>query len=164
LEPPKFPEVHVPFEFLIQQASLFPLEERVEKVFLRLVKYNMAGEKTNGLIRRITLASNWIEDKITHRRQVVDISLSPNERRALDQLIDTLRSYIGSEDKPDTPLILQTKIFEIARSNSIQPKEFFKLLYKLILHTDKGPRLGNYAVDLGLQRTCEILTEHLKLA
>jgi lysyl-tRNA synthetase class 1 len=164
LEPPKFPEVHVPFEFLIQQASLFPLEERVEKVFQRLVKYNMAGEKTNGLIRRITLASNWIEDKITHRRQVVDISLSPNERRALDQLIDTLRSYIGSEDKPDTPLILQTKIFEIARSNSIQPKEFFKLLYKLILHTDKGPRLGNYAVDLGLQRTCEILTEHLKLA
>jgi lysyl-tRNA synthetase, class I len=164
LEPPKFPEVHVPFEFLIQQASLFPLEERVEKVFLRLVKYNMAGEKTNGLIRRITLASNWIEDKITHRRQVVDISLSPNERRALDQLIDMLRSYIGSEGKPDTPLILQTKIFEIARSNSIQPKEFFKLLYKLILHTDKGPRLGNYAVDLGLQRTCEILTEHLKLA
>jgi lysyl-tRNA synthetase class 1 len=95
---------------------------------------------------------------------VGNISLSPNERRALGQLIDTLRSFIGSEENPDTPLILQTKIFEIARGNSIQPKEFFKLLYKLILHTDKGPRLGNYVVDLGLQRTCEILTEHQRLA
>ncbi|HYY67928.1 MAG TPA: lysine--tRNA ligase [Nitrososphaeraceae archaeon] len=164
LKPPKFPEIHVPFEFLIQQASLFPLEERVEKVFQRLVKYNMTKEKTNGLIRRITLASNWIEDKISNQQWVVGISLSQNERRALGQLTDTLRSYIGSEENPDTPLILQTKIFEIARNNSIQPKEFFKLLYKLILHTDKGPKLGNYAVDLGLKRTCEILTEHLELA
>jgi lysyl-tRNA synthetase class I len=36
------------------------------------------------------------------------------------------------------------------------------LIYKLILRTDRGPRLGNYVVDLGIQRTREILTEHLR--
>jgi hypothetical protein len=29
------------------------------------------------------------------------------------------------------------------------------------LHSDRGPRLGNYVIDLGIQRTCEILTARL---
>jgi lysyl-tRNA synthetase class 1 len=162
LKPPGSPESHIPFEFLVQQGSLFPLEERVEKVFQRLVKYKMARERTGGLVKRITLASNWIEDGVSVGHQVFDIILSPNERKAVGELIETLRVFIGSEQRPDTPLVLQTKIFEIARSNRIQPKDFFKLIYRLILRTDKGPRLGNYAVDLGIQRTCEILTERLR--
>jgi lysyl-tRNA synthetase class 1 len=162
LKPPKFPEDHIFFEFLVQQGSLFPLEEREEKVFQRLARYHMVRKKTDSLIRKISLASNWIEDKITNGDQLLDISLSANERNALSELIDMLRSYIGSEGEQNTPLVIQTKLFEIARNNEIQPKDFFRLIYKLILRTDRGPRLGNYVVDLGVQRTREILTEHLR--
>jgi lysyl-tRNA synthetase, class I len=162
LKPPKFPEDHISFEFLVQQGSLFPLEEREEKVFQRLARYHMVRKKTDGLVRKISLASNWIEDKITNGNQLLDISLSANEKNALSELIDTLRSYIGSEGGQNTPLLIQTKLFEIARNNGVQPKDFFRLIYKLILRTDRGPRLGNYVVDLGIQRTREILTEHLR--
>ncbi|MGA7601563.1 MAG: lysine--tRNA ligase, partial [Nitrososphaeraceae archaeon] len=162
LKPPKFPEDHISFEFLVQQGSLFPLEEREEKVFQRLARYHMVRKKTNGLVRKISLASNWIEDKITNGNQLLDISLSANEKNALSELIDTLRSYIGSEGGQNTPLLIQTKLFEIARNNGVQPKDFFRLIYKLILRTDRGPRLGNYVVDLGIQRTREILTEHIR--
>jgi lysyl-tRNA synthetase class 1 len=161
LKPPKFPEDHISFEFLVQQGSLFPLEEREEKVFQRLARYHMVRKKTDGLVRKISLASNWIEDKITNGNQLLDVSLSANEKNALRELIDTLRSYIGSEGGQNTPLLIQTKLFEIARNNGVQPKDFFRLIYKLILRTDRGPRLGNYVVDLGIQRTREILTEHL---
>ena len=122
----------------------------------------MVRKKTNGLVRKISLASNWIEDKITNGNQLLDISLSANEKNALSELIDTLRSYIGSEGGQNTPLLIQTKLFEIARNNGVQPKDFFRLIYKLILRTDRGPRLGNYVVDLGIQRTREILTEHIR--
>jgi lysyl-tRNA synthetase class 1 len=162
LKPPKFPEDHISFEFLVQQGSLFPLEEREEKVFQRLARYHMVRKKTNGLVRKISLVSNWIEDKITNGNQLLDISLSANEKNALSELIDTLRSYIGSEGGQNTPLLIQTKLFEIARNNGVQPKDFFRLIYKLILRTDRGPRLGNYVVDLGIQRTREILTEHIR--
>lgn len=161
LKPPKLPEDHISFEFLAQQGSLFPLEEREEKVFQRLARYHMVRKKTDGLVRKISLASNWIEDKVINGHQLLDISLSANEKNALSELIDTLRSYIGSEGEQNTPLLIQTKLFEIARNNGVQPKDFFRLIYKLILRTDRGPRLGNYVVDLGIQRTCEILTEHL---
>jgi lysyl-tRNA synthetase, class I len=43
----------------------------------------------------------------------------------------------------------------------VEPKNFFKLIYRLLLNTDTGPRLGNYAVDLGIEKTCEILSKHL---
>ncbi|HKI08249.1 MAG TPA: lysine--tRNA ligase [Nitrososphaeraceae archaeon] len=162
LRPPKYPDTHIPFDLLVQYGSLFPLEERVEKVFQRLVKYNMAKEKTPGLIRRISLASNWIEDKMSDGRQISNVSLGPSERRAVDQLVGLLSYYSGLQERTDIPGILQTKIFEIARSNNILPKDFFKLIYRILLNEDKGPKLGNYVVDLGIERTCEILMENLK--
>jgi lysyl-tRNA synthetase, class I len=161
LKPPKFPEDHITYEFLVQQGSLFSLHEREEKVLQRLERYKMIRKKTGSLIRRIRLASNWIEDKIIDGHQVLDVSLSTNEKKALTELVETLRSYVGAEDKQNTPLEVQTKIFEIARNNEVQPKDFFRLLYNLILHSDRGPRLGNYVIDLGIQRTCEILTASL---
>jgi lysyl-tRNA synthetase, class I len=161
LKPPKFPEDHITYEFLVQQGFLFSLHEREEKVLQRLERYKMIRKKTGSLIRRIRLASNWIEDKIIDGHQVLDISLSTNEKKALTELVETLRSYVGAEDKQNTPLEVQTKIFEIARNNEVQPKDFFRLLYNLILHSDRGPRLGNYVIDLGIQRTCEILTASL---
>jgi lysyl-tRNA synthetase, class I len=130
-------------------------------VLQRLERYKMIRKKTGSLIRRIRLASNWIEDKIIDGHQVLDISLGTNEKKALTELVETLRSYVGAEDKQNTPLEVQTKIFEIARNNEVQPKDFFRLLYNLILHSDRGPRLGNYVIDLGIQRTCEILTARL---
>lgn len=162
LRPPEYPDTHIPFDLLVQYGSLFPLDERIEKVFQRLVKYNMAKEKTPGLVRRISLASNWIEDKMSDRRQISNVSLGPSERRAVDQLVGLLSSYSGLQERTDIPGILQTKIFEIARSNNILPKDFFKLIYRILLNEDKGPKLGNYVVDLGIERTCEILMENLK--
>jgi lysyl-tRNA synthetase, class I len=161
LKPPKYPEAHVPFEFLVQQGSLFPINERTEKVYQRLVKYNMVKEKTPGLVKRIILASNWIEDKISDTRQGFDRSLGVDEKKAVSQLIEGLQSFRNLEKDPETPKMLQSKIFEIARSNFLEPKNFFKLIYRLLLNTDTGPRLGNYAVDLGIEKTCEILSKHL---
>jgi lysyl-tRNA synthetase, class I len=161
LKPPKYPEDHISYEFLVQQGSLFSLQEREEKVLQRLERYKMIRNKTGNLIRKIRLASNWIEDKIVDGHPVLTISLNTNEKRALIELVETLRSYIGAEGRQNTPLELQTKIFEIARNNDVQPKDFFRLIYNLILHSDRGPRLGNYVVDLGIQKTREILTERL---
>jgi lysyl-tRNA synthetase, class I len=36
------------------------------------------------------------------------------------------------------------------------------LLYKMLLNMDRGPRLGNYALDLGIERTCNILERYIQ--
>ena len=67
----------------------------------------------------------------------------------------------GSEADPETPKNLQSRVFDIARNNRLDPKEFFKLLYRILINADRGPRIGNYAVDSGLERTCQILEKYL---
>jgi lysyl-tRNA synthetase class 1 len=160
LKPPIQSAVHVPYRVLVQQASLFPRDERAEKVYERLTKYGVVKEKTDNLIKRIELASNWSEDLFSEEEKF-EIEMTDNYRKAIAELIQSLKSFIGSEQKPDTPKNLQSKVFDIARDNKIEPKEFFTLLYKMLINSDRGPRIGNYILDLGLERTSNILQRYL---
>ena len=91
----------------------------------------------------------------------VEIEMNESQRKAMGEMLDVIRSFIGSEADPETPKNLQSRVFDIARNNRLDPKEFFKLLYRILINADRGPRIGNYAVDLGLERTCQILEKYL---
>jgi lysyl-tRNA synthetase class 1 len=54
---------------------------------------------------------------------------------------------------------LQYKIFEIAKTSGIKPVEFFKLIYKIILNSERGPRLGPYIIERGRKEVIEKLKE-----
>jgi len=162
LEPPQRPQPHVPYRLLVQQASLFSKDDdRRSKVFARLVKYGLVKEKTESLLQRIDLASNWADDVFTLTAEGVEIEMNESQRKAMAEMLDATRSFIGSEQDPETPKNLQSRVFEIARNNRLEPKEFFKLLYRILINADRGPRIGNYAIDLGLERTCQILEKYL---
>jgi lysyl-tRNA synthetase class 1 len=162
LEPPQHPQPHVPYGLLVQQASLFSKDDdRRSKVFARLVKYGLVKEKTESLLQRIDLASNWADDVFTLTTEGVEIEMNESQRKAMAEMLDAIRSFIGSEQDPETPKNLQSRVFEIARNNRLEPKEFFKLLYRILINADRGPRIGNYAIDLGLERTCQILEKYL---
>jgi lysyl-tRNA synthetase class 1 len=162
LEPPQQPQPHTPYRMLVQQASLFSRDDdRTSKVFARLLKYGIVKEKTERLLQRIELASNWADDQFPLTAEEVEIEINESQRKAIMEILDAMRSFIGSEQDPETPKNLQSKVFEIARNNQIEPKEFFRLLYRILINADRGPRIGNYAIDLGLDRTCRILEESL---
>ncbi|MGB7954761.1 MAG: lysine--tRNA ligase [Candidatus Nitrosopolaris sp.] len=162
LEPPQQPQPHTPYRMLVQQASLFSRDDdRTSKVFARLLKYGIVKEKTERLLQRIELASNWADDQFALTAEKVEIEINESQRKAIMEILDAMRSFIGSEQDPETPKNLQSKVFEIARNNQIEPKEFFRLLYRILINADRGPRIGNYAIDLGLDRTCRILEESL---
>jgi len=61
----------------------------------------------------------------------------------------------------DNAKALQSKVFDVARNNSIEPKEFFTMLYRMLLNTDRGPRIGNYFLDLGVERATSMLGKYL---
>jgi len=56
---------------------------------------------------------------------------------------------------------VQTIIFNNAKGNNLQPKEIFKLLYKILINTEKGPRLGNYIVDLGIDNVVKVIEKRI---
>ena len=159
LDPPEQPNPHVPYRFIVQQASIFPPgNERDEKVFSRLAKYGMIKEKTDFMIHKIRLASNWADDN--KQDEKFDVQLSGSQKQAVQELIGALRPFAGIPDIEDNAKNLQSKVFEVARNYGMEPKEFFTLLYRMFLNADKGPRIGNYFLDLGIDRATAVLQRY----
>jgi lysyl-tRNA synthetase, class I len=158
LKPPSSPSPHVPYRILAQQALLFREDEKVvNKVYDRLVKYKLVKNKSELLIMKIQLASNWSKDYLSTTLPSTVIDVSKTEEEALLELIHYLKNLEVINDKDVLAITIQSEIFSIAQKKGLQPKGFFKVLYKILINAEKGPRLGNYIVDMGIKWACEQL-------
>jgi len=159
LNPPAKSYYHIPYRLIVQQTSLFEGKERIDKVFERLKKYGLIREKTRDILKKIELASNWTDDILVNEDKY-DLTLDKNYNQALRELVSHLRAY--KEQEYDTMSnYIQTLIYETSKKFEIQPKDFFRLLYRILINSDRGPKLGNYLVDLGIKRACEIIEKYL---
>ena len=161
LDPPKNPGPHMPYELVVQQAALFPSgDDRYDKIFGRLAGYNIVKEKTDAVLARIRLASNWADDNLEEGEKFA-VELTDAQRKAVAELIETIAPFAGLPSTPENAKELQSKIFDVPRNNGIEPKEFFTLLYRMFLNAEKGPRIGNYFLDLGVDRAIAVLRRYL---
>ena len=151
LNPPGSPLQHVPYRLLVQLASVVR-DGRVDYVINKLKSYGTVKEKTDDLVARIMLASNWADD--FGKFEKAQVTVSDAERKALSELIEVI-------NKESDVKVLQTNIFETARRNGLEPKQFFKLLYNILVGADQGPRLGPYIIDVGKERVAEMLAQYV---
>ena len=84
------------------------------------------------------------------------IEIGDNERTALSKLRDLVADGIESQDEKE----IQNAIYAIARENGIEPKEFFPVLYRVLIGKEKGPRLGGFLKTLGGERLLAILNRY----
>jgi lysyl-tRNA synthetase class 1 len=143
MKPPAKPSMHVPYNMLTFLTKMAPKDNRVEFIEEKLQGYGYLPKGTHadkGLLKRIEYASNWSKDfaqiKETH------VSLRPEEKKALQALLTVL----AAEDDPDK---IQNAIFNSAKSHSVQPGAFFRLLYTIMMGAPQGPRLGPYVLAMG---------------
>ncbi|MBA2267765.1 MAG: lysine--tRNA ligase [Nitrosopumilus sp.] len=177
--------IHIPYRILIQQANLFKnqiLESDLllNTIFDRLKKYRLVKEediKKKDLIDKINLAVNWVGDfsgltddegedgdgdggrgseklAISSIQKEVILKIG-NDLTSLASNITNKNKDIKSQD--DLAQEVQTIIFNNAKNNNLQPKEIFRLLYKILINAEKGPRLGNYIVDLGIDNVVKVI-------
>lgn len=162
LKPSSSPSKHVPYRLLVQQALLFSADaERIDRVYGRLAKYGIAAEKNAIMTNKIRLASNWADDQGLQNDRRSELDLTQKDKDALRELIHALREFKGKENNNDSPKILQSRIFDISRRNEVGIKEFFTILYMILVGADRGPRIGNYVLDLGIDRTCDLVHAYL---
>ncbi len=88
----------------------------------------------------------------------ITLQLEDKQKKAIDEILIQLK-IIAKDQENSTILInpeeqsqeIQTLIFLKSKENHIEPKDFFKLFYKILINTERGPKLGNYIVDLGIR-------------
>ena len=111
---------------------------------------------------KIQLASNWANDYLSTTLASTELNVSKSEREALSEFVQYLKNMDPIEDKGELANAIQTEIFSIARKLDLQPRVFFKLLYRILINADKGPRVGNYVSDMGIRWAYEQLNNFCK--
>ncbi|AHC16203.1 lysine--tRNA ligase [Salinispira pacifica] len=120
----------------------------------------MSEEDLQDALVRAQCAWNWIQE---YAPEDFRFSVNPGGERVLElddsqtsgvsALVALLEKGIGGlEDKE-----LQDEIYSIARTAGIEPKDFFTLLYRLVISKEKGPRLAGFLKTLGEDRVLSIL-------
>ena len=66
------------------------------------------------------------------------------------------------EQKDEEIEDLQNEIYQIAKGDDIEPKDFFKVLYQIILSTTRGPKIGPFILDIGKQNVAEKIGKYVK--
>jgi lysyl-tRNA synthetase class 1 len=154
LKPPATPSLHVPYNLLVYLVTVAPLKKRQEYVELKLREY---GFLKNGLTPNIetelNYAINWAAD--FHTITESTINLSGPQRLAVEDLIGIVKSETDER-------IIQNSIFNLAKKYAVDPPEFFKLLYMLLLGAPKGPRLGPYIKAMGNANVARALERVVK--
>ncbi|MDP6898870.1 MAG: lysine--tRNA ligase, partial [Candidatus Nitrosopelagicus sp.] len=82
----------------------------------------------------------------------IEIEIDSKTKVALQKLITLLEKDEEIED-------LQNTIYQIAKGDDIEPKEFFKILYQIILSTTRGPKIGPFILDIGKKNVADKISK-----
>ena len=149
LKPPPKPSIHVPYNLLVYLVTVSPPDKRTEYLHSKLREYGyIKDDMTPSVQQEIDYATNWAHDfqEIPENK----IEITDPQKLAIEDLAATVR-------KENDERILQNAVFNLAKKYAIEPSEFFKLLYTILLGAPRGPRLGPYIKAMGSENVARAL-------
>jgi lysyl-tRNA synthetase class 1 len=155
MKPPAKPSVHAPYNLLAFLAKMAPKDSPNEFIAEKLQSYGYLQKNQQvdaDLARRIEYAFNWTRD--FEEIKETPVSLSEQEKTAITFLVKML----VTEEDPDK---IQNAIFNTAKSSGLQPCDFFRILYTILMGAPQGPRLGPYVLAMGKQNVIAALQRAL---
>lgn len=82
------------------------------------------------------------------------IEIDPTMREVVVELRERLeREYEERDEKG-----IQELVYEVSRAHGVEPKEFFPVMYQLLVGKEKGPRLGGFIKTIGKERVQNLLS------
>lgn len=157
LNPPKKATLHVPFDVMLEVAKILPEQNQLDFAIKKLKEFGYAKEKITEmqreeLERRLVFAKQWNEDFL--KPEIEELKLNEDQKTAVKHLIELVEESKDADE-------LQRRIFEISTEHNPKAEEFFKMVYRILLKANKGPRLGPYIFQRGKEEVIQKLREVL---
>lgn len=151
LNPPKQASTHVNYRLLVELSKIFK-EDRKDRVMKKLLDYGVIKNPEPEIEQLIEIAGNYSDE--FDEQEKIQVDLDETAKKALRILVEKLR---GDEETED----IQNTIYQIAKSNDVQPRDFFKILYQIILGTSRGPKIGPFISDIGRKQVAKIISKYV---
>ena len=153
LDPPKEPSTHLNYRLLINLCRMFK-DNRNERVISKLIDYGTIKEEKEDLKELIEYAGKYSDDFLETKIPAAELEIDDSTKNALKQLVKVLEEDSKIED-------LQNSIYNIAKENQVQPKDFFRILYRIIIAGPRGPKLGRFIEDIGKKKVADAISRHI---
>ncbi len=156
-KPPKRIPLQPSFRHLTSLVQIF--NNNFDEVKKHYVSQISGREDILRLKSRAMCAWNWVKKYAPETMRFslqskVNIGLKSKEKNALSLLLD----YLEENKKLDTNLLYE-EFYNISRKVDIDPKDFFKLVYRVLIDKDRGPRLASFIVAIGRERVIGLLRQ-----
>ena len=100
-------------------------------------------------------SSTRIKDEMSKEgHEKIEIEIDSTTKKALSELTSLLSDDKEIED-------IQNAIYQIAKGSGIEPRDFFKVLYQIILSTTRGPKIGPFIMDIGRKNVAAKLNSYI---
>ena len=144
----------ISFDLLLEIIKILPEKNQLNFTLNKLKELDhiktITPELKIDVEKRLFYGKNWFEK--FGKKEEVKVEVTDKEKEAIRNLINVIEIENDGEK-------LQYKIFEVAKNSGIEPVEFFKLIYRIILNSERGPRLGPYIIERGKKEIIEKLKE-----
>lgn len=141
------PQKNMPFQpsfrhlLSVSQSNNFELE-KVKEYYKNEIKTDF---DLNRLKERLECAKNWLEiyapvDMVYTFNTKISQELSINEKKIIADVFKTLNKINDEKE-------LFGEFKRISEEYSIEVKDFFKLMYKLLISKEKGPKLAGLMLE-----------------
>jgi len=153
LNPPKEPSTHVNYRLLINLCRVFK-DDRIERVISKLIDYGTIKEEKDDIKKLIEYAGKYSDAFLETKIPAAELEIDDSTKAALKQLVKLLEENVEIEE-------LQNSIYSIAKENQVQPKDFFRIIYRIIISGPRGPKLGKFIEDIGKKNVADAISRHI---
>ena len=147
--PHKETTIHISFRTIENAVRLYPEDptKALSKDF-KIDRNNLPNLK-----KKIEIVKNYLAD-FGEKQEKKEVKIDKEDKKVLKQLIETIKKEKDADE-------LQKEVANIAKSYEKGMKEFFKLVYNILLGTDAGPRLGVFIIEKGKKEIIKRLEDAL---
>ena len=155
LETPEESKVMVQYNMLANLMRIAKNREVVKEILKRTghVPRELGSDGEKELESRIEYVTNWINDTVPEEKIVY--ALSDAQRKAIKKLVYELESKQWTEEE------LHARLFAIPKEEGLEVGKFFEAAYVLLLNSLRGPRLAQFIVAIGNQKSSDIMKSRL---
>jgi len=104
----------------------------------------------------IEYAINYYNDFVLPNKRYLKLE---NENK---QIFEDIKLLLETTNQESSAEEIQTQIYEIGKKYNFKNlRDFFKLIYQVLLGQEQGPRLGSFIKLYGIQKTIKLINDTL---
>ena len=153
LHPPEAAGPHIGYGLLVELCRIFRGDDRAGMVTKKLLEYGAIREGGRRVEELIGLAGRYADDFDETEKSEIRIGDG-----AVRDALGRLAGILNGGPEPDD---LQNTIYRTAKEGGVAPRDFFTVLYQIILGTKRGPRIGPLILDMGRGRVGRLILDSL---